>query len=328
MERAERIASQYLRFAEEECQGYSPLYFELSKAVAADPALIEFIAGQPEPQPNLFFASIQFLLGLENLPGSATELKRVVTKYGTEITSLMRTRRTQTSEVGRCASILPALPQEPLALLEVGASGGLCLNLDRYAYDYGEHQIGAASPVTIRCHASGAFPPPATVPEIAWRGGIDLAPIDLTDPDSERWLLACIWPGQQERRTRAQAAIRVAKANPIPLHKGDLLSDLPPMIASVPEGIPLVIFHSAVLAYVARDDRRRFAGSLAEASHLRDIVWISNESPGLVLDTELPAPVAKPSRFLLSRARFRRGSREDQALAFVHPHGATLDWIA
>ncbi len=38
-------------------------------------------------------------------------------------------KRTQTNEPGRCAVLLPllaALPQ-PLALLEVGASAGLCL---------------------------------------------------------------------------------------------------------------------------------------------------------------------------------------------------------
>ena len=47
----------------------------------------------------------------------------------------------QTNEAGRCAVLLPvlaALPQ-PLALLEVGASAGLCLYPDRYAYRYGDH---------------------------------------------------------------------------------------------------------------------------------------------------------------------------------------------
>ena len=50
----------------------------------------------------------------------------------------MLERRTQTNEPARCALMLPllaALPQ-PLALLEVGASAGLCLLPDRYGYDY------------------------------------------------------------------------------------------------------------------------------------------------------------------------------------------------
>ena len=45
----------------------------------------------------------------------------------------MRTRATQTNEAGRCAILLPvlaALPQ-PLALLDVGASAGLCLYRDQ-----------------------------------------------------------------------------------------------------------------------------------------------------------------------------------------------------
>ena len=50
----------------------------------------------------------------------------------------MRERRTQTNEPRRCATLLPALAQldGPLALLEVGASAGLCLYPDRYSYRY------------------------------------------------------------------------------------------------------------------------------------------------------------------------------------------------
>ncbi len=57
----------------------------------------------------------------------------------------MTTRSTQTSEPGRCATLLLLLARlpQPLALLEVGASAGLCLLPDRYGYDYqvaGRHQ--------------------------------------------------------------------------------------------------------------------------------------------------------------------------------------------
>jgi hypothetical protein len=48
----------------------------------------------------------------------------------------VRARATQTNEAGRWAVLLPvlaALPQ-PLTLLEVGASAGLSLHPDRYAY--------------------------------------------------------------------------------------------------------------------------------------------------------------------------------------------------
>ena len=51
--------------------------------------------------------------------------------------AVMLARSTQTNEHGRCAALLPVLAglPEPLALLEVGASAGLCLLPDFYAYD-------------------------------------------------------------------------------------------------------------------------------------------------------------------------------------------------
>ena len=55
-----------------------------------------------------------------------------------EVSATMRSRSTQTNEVGRCATLLPVLGglEGPLALLEVGASAGLCLHPDRWSYRY------------------------------------------------------------------------------------------------------------------------------------------------------------------------------------------------
>ena len=60
---------------------------------------------------------------------------------------------TQTNEPARCAALLPLLARfpGPLTLIEVGASAGLCLHPDRYAYDYAGHRVGGPSPVTLTC---------------------------------------------------------------------------------------------------------------------------------------------------------------------------------
>ena len=57
---------------------------------------------------------------------------------------------------------------------------------------------------------------------------------------------------------------------------GDLRGDLPALAAQAPADATLVVFHTAVLAYV-RDpaDRAAFAHSVAEL----DAVWIANEGP-------------------------------------------------
>ena len=109
----------------------------------------------------------------------------------------MLERRTQTNEAARCALMLPllaALPQ-PLALLEVGASAGLCLLPDRYGYDYDGPP--ARRGISRPCAALPKRPaaPRGQLPEIAWRAGLDLDPIDVFDPEQVRWLELLIWPG-------------------------------------------------------------------------------------------------------------------------------------
>ena len=78
--------------------------------------------------------------------------------------AVMLERSTQTNEPGRCAALLPVLAglPEPLALLEVGASAGLCLLPDFYGYDYGRTILAPDTPRSTP-PASGIldFSPPA-----------------------------------------------------------------------------------------------------------------------------------------------------------------------
>src|SRR5262245_35501457 len=200
----------------------------------------------PTPQPNLFFATVQFLTGPRDMPTSGAALRALVRRRQDDVAVAMRSRRTQTNEVGRCAVLLPALPPGPLALVEVGASAGLCLLLDRFLYDYGTVRVGAASsPVQLACAVTGDAPLPAACPEIVWRRGLDLAPVDVNDDDAVRWLLACVWSDHAERRQRLRAVIGVARAVPPLVVAGDLVDDLPALLAAAPGDATLVVFHSA-----------------------------------------------------------------------------------
>ncbi len=328
----------YRRFAENECKAYSDHYFKLSHEIADDPWLLEFIAQMPETQPNLFLASLQFLVGPDDMPRSAEQARTLVQDRREEVVHLMRTRRTQTNEPGRCATLLPALPSGPLALLEVGASAGLCLLLDEYAYNYGGVRLGPqSSPIRLNCDVVGKPTLPEAVPQVVWRAGLDLMPLDVHDEDDVRWLLSCVWPEHSERRERLAAAIELAKSQDVAVHQGDLVSDLPALLAEVPRDATLVVFHSAVLCYVSEEARRKFADILAETSKERDIVWISNEAPTVVPEITAVAPPTKGPRFLLGRTRFTKllgrtqfsqGQRQDEFLAIAHAHGAELEWLA
>ena len=322
------VTRTFRRFADRECKGYSDLYYDLALAVAGDEDIAGFVATMPVTQPNLFFACVRFLAGADGMPETGADLRTFVKRHRPELADAMRSRRTQTNEVGRCAALLPALPPGPLALVEVGASAGLCLLLDRFHYAFGSTSLGdASSPVHVRCETTGPVPLPRALPHIAWRRGLDLKPIDVHDDDAVRWLLACVWSDQPERARRLEGAIELARAAPPPVSAGDLIDDLPAVLDEAPRDARLVVFHSAVLTYVSPERRQAFAAALAHASRHREIVWISNEAPGNVREIAALAPPHDTLRFLLGRTTFTDGRREDELLALAHPHGGELRWL-
>ena len=170
------ITASYRAFAAE-ARGRSPQYEELAVAVAADLPVLAFLATLPpaKRQPNLLFAAARYLLGE---PADLAALHALVSGRRDELAGTMRQRRTQTNEPARCGTLLPALAllPGPLALIEVGASAGLTLLIDRYSYDYAGHRVTGTDPQApvLTCEPRGPVPLPARVPDVAWRAGLDL----------------------------------------------------------------------------------------------------------------------------------------------------------
>jgi hypothetical protein len=311
------IADNYRAWGRD-ARGRSQAYEMLSYSVAEDDLILTFLAELPEPkqQPNLLFAAATYLLGAA--PRLA-ELRTLVRRDPAGLTRVMLARRTQTNEAARCATLLPVLAglPEPLALIEVGASAGLTLLADRYSYDYEGHRITGTDPdaPVIRCAVSGPVPLPDRVPVICWRAGLDLNPLDVTNDDDMRWLSCLLWPGEAGRAERLAGAIASARRDPPVIHRGDLLTDLPGLAAQAPPEATLVVYHSAVLAYVASADRERFAAMVRGLG----AVWLSNEAPGVV--SGMPSEerddggcfVVRDGRTLLARA---------------DGHGTWLQWLA
>src|SRR5919107_5072905 len=189
------ISDKYAEFATREARGVSPAYERLAMAVSRDDEILALLAGLPpaKQQPNLLFGVVRLLGGPVEDP---VPFHDYVVENWPVVESELRTRVTQTNEVGRCAVLLPVLAglPQPLALLEVGASAGLCLYPDRYTYRYGNGVLGTGRPV-LECTATG-LPSPLAVPEVVWRAGLDLDPLGVTDPSDFAWLDSLIWPGQ------------------------------------------------------------------------------------------------------------------------------------
>jgi hypothetical protein len=309
------IGENYLTFSRQEARGRSRAYEVLAAEVAGDPAVLAFLAALPpaKRQPNLLFAAARYLLGR---PADIASLRALVAGPGPDLAVVIRARRTQTNEPARCTSLLPALmllPQ-PLALLEVGASAGLTLLPDRYSYDYAGHRITGTDPraPVLRCEPRGPVPLPDRVPDVRWRAGLDLNPLDVTSDDDVRWLRCLLWPGERGRGQRLAGAIATAQRDPPAVHRGDLLTDLPALAGQAPPGATLVIYHSAVLGYLSAAERAQFA----ETVRGLDAVWLSN-------DVALDVPVLAPGE-----ASFQLVRDGHTLLAAADTHGTWLHWLA
>ena len=312
-------ADRYRGFADREAWDVSPLYEEFARGVAKDADVLAFLDTLPKAkrQPNLLFGAVKYLTGVMPDYGA---FRAFVVGHQDDLRDLISVRSTQTNEPGRCAVLLPLLAAltPPIALLEVGASAGLCLLPDVYGYDYGGHRIGPADPpVTFPCEPRGPVPVPEAVPEVAWRLGLDLHPLDVTDPDTGRWLTALVWAGDAEREDRLRAAIEVASMNPPSVLSGDLLTETTRLAASAPADATLVVFHSAVMPYLSPEDRTRFIEIVSQLP----AVWVSFEGLGV-----LPEIGARPGVSERDDRAFVL-ARDGQPMALASPHGRWMHWL-
>jgi hypothetical protein len=309
-------AEHYRVFGAREARGSSATYEDWALGVADDAEALALIDGLPRQkrQANLVFAAAR-VAGVPVAPW-ADARPRLLALWP-RIREVALTHATQTNEAARCAVLLPQLARipGPLALLEVGASAGLCLYPDRYAYRYATPdgavtRLDPAIPtdVVIDCAITDADLP-TRLPEVVWRAGIDLNPLDPADPDTLAWLDALVWPEHDDRRARLRAAAAVAASDPAPIRAGDLNDLIADAAASAPADATLVVFHTAVLAYLAPEDRTRFHRTMAGT----DAVWLSNEGVGVFPEFERMLPPDHRHSFVLAV--------NGEPVALTHPHG-------
>lgn len=320
----DKLSARYAHFADDEARGRSPSYERFAHGVASDRQALDVLMALPDEkrQPNLLFAAMCHLFG--PLP-DWDRFHAGLIDNADAVRAVMLARSTQTNEPARCAVLLPILSRlpQPIALIEVGASAGLCLLPDFYGYDYGRRALaprpGASEPPIFTCAARADTPLPEALPFIVWRAGLDLDPIDAADRAQAAWLETLVWPEQTDRLTRLRAALKIAAAQRPRIDKGDLLGDdLARLCALAPRSASLVVFHTAVLGYVAdRAQRQRFAATVRTLCPY----WIANEAPRVFPEHAVAAGASPaPGHFLMAL--------NGAPVAWTDPHGASLDWIA
>lgn len=311
----EQVAARYRRFATTEAHGHSALYEAFASGVAGDATLLSFLAELPaeKQRPNLLFAAVRLVCGTA---GSFADFRQLLIDHKDAVRAVMLRRGTQTNEAARCGVLLPALAglPGPLALIEVGASGGLCLLPDRYGYDYGD--VVLPGDPMLSCRASGVALPSGK-PEVAWRMGLDLDPVDVRDVDQVAWLEALVWPDQPERLSRLRRAVAVARADPPIVVRGDLRTDTLPLVEQARRFGTVVVFHTAVLAYLAdAADRFEFGQAVMRAK----AVWVSNEAPDVLQGPGFMARTPpRKGAFLLSV--------DGVPTAWTDPHGGWIEGV-
>jgi hypothetical protein len=198
-------------------------------------------------------------------------------------------RPVQTNEVGRCAALLFGFltvageTRLPLRLLEVGASAGLNLRWDRYRYRANGFSWGPEnSPVELEIELDGAQPAAVTPSvEIASRNGCDASPIDPSSDEGRLTLLCYIWPDQEERIARVQAALEVAGEVPVSLEREPAAPWTRRMLAERAPGEATVIYHSIVSQYLGDEERAALFDCIREAGERADadapLAWLRME---------------------------------------------------
>ena len=370
----DELARRFSRFAEIDGRD-DPLYMALARSIAERPELLALMAHAPETQrlPVLLLAALheRILSGADHglaayypsvggrrAPDEALPLAllRFVAAERDALVATLRSRRTQTNEIGRCAVLWPALqalcgrlraaggpvPQD-LALFDFGCSAGLNLGVDAYGYRDEARSWGAAGSQAPQIATTWRGPLPDALLgsprfRIAARMGCDLAPIDPASPREALWLQACLWPGDAQRRERLRAALtQAAQRRDRRVVSDDGLTLLAAWLdelaaaAATRTAVP-VLFNAWVLAYFDTAALARHRARVEQLVLERGLAWISAEAGARSpLDAPPPCPDGEsPGSATLWTLQWRdaQGRRRSEALAWSHPHGRWIQWLA
>lgn len=208
-------------------------------------------------------------------------------------------RTVQTNEVGRTTMLVTGLAHfgrthgvDTFHFREVGSSSGLNLLFDRFFFENDGSVFGDPdSHVRFTGDAWGS--PTVDIsrcPAVVSRGGCDIAPLDIRDPERRLTLLSFVWPDQQQRFDRLQAALEIASTSPpyqVPT-EADAADWIDAQLDDAADEA-VVVFHSIVWQYFNQDTKDRFRAALRRHGERRraPLAWLRMEPAGAAPDLKI-----------------------------------------
>lgn len=189
----------------------------------------------------------------------------------------------QTNEVRRSAALIASAHfiagqcTRPLSVSELGASAGLNLMFDQFQLVANGQTLGPTSKVNLAPSWTGSVPEPKLF-SIGERRGIDLNPLDTTDPKARLRLLSYLWADQPERATLTKAAIDLQTAI---VDQGDAIDWLEERLQDQKSN-PHLIYHTIAWQYFPEKAQARGLKLIEQAglsaTKKSPLFWLSMEA--------------------------------------------------
>ena len=253
----------------EQCATGSPLYADLCRRLATEPAVREVLddalglavaASRRPPLPGPQRRSRPVGRSLAGATAAAG-LRRFV-----------QTQGVQTNEVQRSWLLLPASSTSPAgpasrpSMLEIGPSAGLNLVWDRYRYRY-EQGTWGSDDVKLELSGEERRPIPPQLlrlaPRVRQRRD---RPGARRDPARRRAPAQVLRLGRPAPASRPSRPQRCRRCAPTPeLERGNAVERLPQLLAERLPGALTVVFQTAVRGYLSQEDWKQLLMAVDEA---------------------------------------------------------------
>jgi hypothetical protein len=342
----------YRRFGEVDAAGTSPLYKRVAVALAESEEALRAIETAParKRHPTVILAALHDIALSRRAPAlaaayaagdvdaaAAAAIDTVLHMTDAVVATAVR-RPTRTNQTGLCAVLYPAITEaarrigaNAVGLIDVGCAAALNLNVDRVGITYSNGQSLGDPSSSVQQSSSivGDRPLPArAMPEVVTRVGVDLDPVDVTDPDVARWLRACLPPDQPERIARLDAEMALAATDPPQLLPGDADEVLPDAVARVPaNALPVVITTWALSGYPL-ESRLRFLHRLDDVAARRPVAWVSVEGVGVAPAIPTFGDRRASGHSIIGLAEFGQSALRTEAVGRCWSQGRFLAWVA